>query len=156
MWRMCEFVSHEWFKIKSIGISYILYVHLDHDTSPFMMNMDAYTMMMMIIIMPYMIFEGLLYLQTYDYSQLARPCRPRGCASSPGGLTLACVGPCIEKYYTSKLFGLEVISTMVLNDRFLIMIACIFIPRPQNLLQISCYFIIQMWIKNNFSNIIIN
>ena len=40
-------------------------------------------------------------------------------------------GSCVGKYYTSNSFGVDVTSMMVLNDRSLIMIACIYIPEPQ-------------------------
>ena len=67
--RLCHMND---FRMKSIGTSCILYLHLHWDTSPFMMmSTDTYTMIMMMI-MPCMIFKGLLYLQTFGYSQLAR------------------------------------------------------------------------------------
>lgn len=70
VWGLCHMND---FKIKSIRTSCILYAHLHWDASPsMMMSMNAYTMMIMImIIMPCMIFEDLFYLQTSGNYQLA-------------------------------------------------------------------------------------
>ena len=59
-------------KMKTIGTSCILCVHIHWVTSPFMMmSRDAYTMIMMMIIMSRIILGGLLTFRR-RYKQLAQ------------------------------------------------------------------------------------
>ena len=61
IYEWCIGVCHEYdLKMKTIRTSCILCVHIQRDTSPFMMmSTDVYTMMMMVI-MPSMTLKGLL------------------------------------------------------------------------------------------------
>ena len=81
------------FKIKNIGTSCILYVHLHRDTIPYMMSTYAYTMMMTTTIMLDMIHDDhCTSKRLSNYNHIAEPCRPRVCASLSGGPTFARVG----------------------------------------------------------------
>ena len=103
--------------MKTIGISCILCVHIHRIISAFMItSTDEYTMMMIII--PFMIFEGLLTSihliidNQLDYDE------SKGCELRIHARTY---GSCIWKYYTSNLIQIGAHLYGGFNDRSLIM-----------------------------------
>jgi len=101
-YERCTGLCHEdYLKMKIIGVSCILCVHIHRDTSPFMMmSTDEYAMMMMI--MPCMKLNCLLTSER-RYGQLAQLCWVQGMGTAWGS-TLAFMG-CVGKYFIVRTGG---------------------------------------------------
>ena len=98
-YEWCIGLCHkDYLKMKTIGTSCNVSIHIHRDTSPFMiMSTDAYAIMiMMMMIIPRMTPRGLL-----TSGQLTRLWWVQGGANYLGIYNHTC-GSCVEKYYTSN------------------------------------------------------